>query len=113
MIKDKFRSLAIKERENISVCFLKVKLGVHGIAEIAAVRDFLGPLNVNLEPENLDQFITFLHSEVGTLPEFIAMEESLTQIEKNLAEVTVKSKMPNYVEDEVETLRDGQKPFFK
>lgn len=113
IIKEKFRSLEPKEREHISVCFLKVKLGVHGVSEMARVREFLGALNVNLEPENLDQFITYLHSESGTLPEFIAMEESLTQIEKSLAEVTAKAKMPNYEEDNVETLREAQKPFLK
>ena len=111
ILKDRFRSLDAKEREHVSICFLKVKLGVHGSAEMAVVREFLGSLNVNLEPENLDLFIGYLHSEAGTLPEFIAMEESLTQIEKSLAETTAKTKMPDYEEDSVETLREGQKPF--
>lgn len=113
IIKDKFRCLDPKEREHVSVCFLKVKLGVNGASEIATVREFLGALNVNLEPDNLDQFITYLHSEAGTLPEFIAMEESLTQIEKSLADVTAKTEMPHYEEDKVETLREAQKPFLK
>lgn len=113
VVKEKFRSLNAKEREHVSVCFLKVKLGVHGASEMATVRGFLGALNVNLEPENLDQFITYLHSEAGTLPEFIAMEESLTQIEKSLADVTAKTKMPDYEEDNIETLREAQKPFLK
>jgi hypothetical protein len=113
VLKEKFRSLNSKEREHVGICFLKVKLGVHGASEMAMVRGFLGALNINLEPDNLDQFITYLHSEEGTLPEFIAMEESLTQIEKSLADVTAKTQMPGYEEDSIETLREAQKPFLK
>lgn len=104
ILKQKFKSLSMMEREQVSVCFLKVKLGVNNPDELRIVKQFLGDIVVTMSPDNLDHVITYLHSDSLTLPEFIAMEESLTEIE-------AKSGLPSYNAEDVDTLREAIKPF--
>lgn len=64
---------------------------------------------MDLVPENLESMINYLHSEEHSLPEFIALEDSLNNIEAHIK--TNKANIPPYNPDEVETLREGVKPF--
>lgn len=102
-LKEKFKSLTSKERESLGVSLLKVKLGVHAPAELSAVRDFFGPFKIDYTPENLDHIIEYFHSTDQSLPEFFALEDSLSQ--------TTDSELSPYSEEDVETLKDKHKPF--
>jgi len=108
-LKAKFQKLKAKDRENLSVCFLKFKLGVHNTDESQTVKKFLGEFKMEINPENLDSMINYLHSQAHTLPEFIAMEDSITDIEKEITQ----SELPIYNPDEVDTLKEGVRPFKK
>jgi len=113
-LKEQFRSLEAKDRESLSVCFLKAKLGVHNQNELKAVRKFLGSFRMQMSEDNLDRMINYLHSESHTLPEFIAMEESMTDIEVDLmvdTENDIGSDLPDYNADDVDTLTETIKPF--
>ncbi|EKD51316.1 MAG: hypothetical protein ACD_62C00286G0005 [uncultured bacterium] len=108
-LKDKFRSLSPKKREAVSVCFLKTKLGVHTPGEFKQVQDFLGDCNVEMVPENLDKMINYLHSESHSLPEFIALEDSLNNIDLE-RRATQQFTLPRYNPDDVETLTEDVQP---
>lgn len=105
-LKDKFKGLKPKERENLSVCFLKVKLGVHNPDEYDLVVNFLDTFRMQINVENMDKMITYLHSESHTLPEFIAMEDSVA----GLDEEPTGPELPIYNPDEVETVKEIERP---
>jgi hypothetical protein len=110
-LKSIFRKLPAKKREALGISFLKVKLRVHATIDLNNIKEFLGDFHISFVPENLDNMINFLHSEENTLPEFIAMEDSLNHIEVNISTTTDKKGLPTYDPDNVETLKDGVKPF--
>ena len=112
-LRDKFRSLAPKERETLSVCFLKVKLGVNNEQELKNMKVFLGDFRVSLKPENLDNLINYMHSKSHSLPAFIAMEDSITEIEAMESGSLRKSSLPDYDVDQVETIREKFSPVKK
>lgn len=105
-LKEKFLSLTRKQREQVSVSFLKVKLGVNSPEELKTVTDFLDGFTMELTAENLDHMINYLHSKAHTLPEFIALEDSITEIQKAIKE----NDLPDYDPLEAETIRDEVKP---
>lgn len=107
-LKERFRALSGKDREQLSVSFLKVKLGVNSDSEIKLVKAFIGSSHIEINAEHLDHLITYLHSELSSLPEFFAMEDSL---DEEVTEKTFKPILPHYNADEVDTLKDGKKPF--
>lgn len=99
-IKQKFRSLSPFEREKISVALLKINLGVNGADEMLTVRHFLEDLEIDLKPESLDGFMGYLHSSSSNIP-------------VNMLDHTRPEDLPEYKEDEVETLKEGSRPFPK
>lgn len=107
VLKEEFLSLSRKEREQISVSFLKVKLGVNSPDELKLVKNFLGGFVMELTSENLDHMINYLHSKAHTMPEFIALEDSITEIQK----MTKTSDLPDYNALDAETIKDNIKPF--
>lgn len=109
-LKKKFQGLAGKTREDLSVCLLKLNLGVQSDPELARVKDFLEGFPLQLAPAKLDTFIDFLHSDSTQSPELIVFEGTVTKVELNDPETTGQ-KLNKYREDEVETLRDRIKPF--
>ncbi|MCP5464255.1 MAG: hypothetical protein H7A33_04430 [Deltaproteobacteria bacterium] len=121
-LKKKFREQQPKKRENLGVCFLKLKLGVHNEKEKQVVLNFLADFRMTLTEDNLDAVMNYLHSEDHSLPEFIAMEESLHDADAigrlsaySKEEVDTlknsKPKLPEYKEEDLETLRDPIAPF--
>lgn len=106
-LKSKFKALDGKQREQVGVCFLKLKLGVHSPEEFEIVAQFLGDFDLDYNAENLDSMMNYLHAKDHSLPEFIAMEESMTDIDKKIAE----KGMASYSPEEAETLKEGVKPF--
>lgn len=107
LLKDKFKALGRTQREAIGVCFLKLKLGVHSPEEFEKVMHFLDGFEFEINTANLDAIMNYLHSESHTLPEFMALEESLTDIREKLSS----NAMPSYNADEAVTLKEGVKPF--
>lgn len=112
-LREKFRSLAPKEREALSVCFLKVKLGVNSEQELKNTKSFLGDFRISLKPENLDNLINYIHSKSHSLPAFIAMEDSITEIEALESQTLRHNILPDYDVDKVETIRDRISPIKK
>lgn len=112
-LRDKFRSLAPKEREALSVCFLKVKLGVNNDQELINMKTFLGDFKISLRPENMDNLINYIHSKSHSLPAFIAMEDSVTEIDAMESQTFRTSILPEYNVDEVETIREKLSPIKK
>lgn len=106
-LKDNFQELSRKDRESIGVCFLKVKLGVHQPEEFDRVMAFLGDLEFEINSANLDSVMNFLHSTTHSLPEFLALEESLNDIGRHVTSDV----LPPYNPDDAETLKEGIKPF--
>lgn len=94
------------------MCFLKVKLEVHSDQEFKSVKDFLGDFKISFTPENLDLLINYFHSKSNTLPAFLAMEDSITEIESSESKKIDRNILPSYDVDEVETIRD-KIPHFK
>lgn len=90
-LRKKFRSLPAKSREEISVCLLKVNLGVHHDKELRKVKDFVGDVPVALVSGELEGFIEFMHSTKNDRPD-------------------VQQNMSAYKADEVETLREEVSP---
>lgn len=110
-LREKFRSLAPKEREALSVCFLKVKLGVNNDQELIKMQTFLGDFRISLKPENLDNLINYIHSKTHSLPAFIAMEDSVTEIDAvESSQSFSQNILPAYNVDEVETIREKLPP---
>jgi hypothetical protein len=110
-LKDKFRQMSAKEREIISVCFLKAKLEVNSDDEMKQVKDFLADFTINLSSENLDHIINYLHSTSDKLPEFLAMEDSLSEMDTlNEARNFEKPILPEYNKEEAETLKEEEPP---
>lgn len=93
-LKKRFRALTPKSREDLSVCLLKINLGVNHDKELQKVKDFIGDAPVHLAAGELDAFIEFMHSDSVRPPR-------LTQKAADLQP---------YREDEVETLRDEIRP---
>lgn len=106
-LKEKFKEMPAKEREKTGICFLKVKLGVHHPEEFEVVIKFLDDFDMDITPENLDAMMNYLHSTSQKLPEFIALEDSLTDIKQD----SKKTGLSDYNADEAETLKEGVKPF--
>lgn len=110
-LREKFRSLAPREREALSVCFLKVKLGVNNDQELINMKTFLGDFRISLRPENLDNLINYIHSKSHSLPAFIAMEDSVTEIDAMESSQSLRQNiLPGYNVDEVETIREKLPP---
>lgn len=113
-LKKRFRSLPRKEREGLSVCFLKVKLAVNSGEELKQVKEFLGDFRVRMNEDNLDHLINYLHAEKHSLPEFIALEESITEYEIEEFVEAGRAAAPGlkpYDAAEIDTLREPAKPF--
>lgn len=103
-LKQKFRTFSSQERQQLGVSLLKMKLGVHQPQEAQQVFDFLGQFHMRVTVDNLDLLMNYLHSEDHSLPEFLAMEDSLHFSQSDMA-------LPSYQEDEVETLKEPLPPF--
>jgi hypothetical protein len=109
-LKKKFQALPGKSREDLSVCLLKLNLGVQSDPELMRVKDFLEGFPLQLAPAKLDIFIDFLHSDTTQPPEIVVFEGTVTKVDLNNPEMTGK-KLSRYREDEVETLKDKIRPF--
>ena len=108
-LKTKFKALPPKKREHLGVCFLKVQLGVHDPQEFGTLIDFLDGFDMDIVPENLDSMISYFHADTHTLPEFIALEASISNI--TIPNFSPSHILPTYDPDNVETLKEGVKPF--
>ncbi|MBF0105551.1 MAG: hypothetical protein HQM16_09530 [Deltaproteobacteria bacterium] len=110
-LKQHFKSLSPKDREAISICFLKVKLGVHHPDDFDVVTDFLKNFDIEINPDNLDGMMNYFHSSTQSLPEFLALEDSMSDIKTGKIKVTAAGAgLADYNPDDVETLKEEQKP---
>ena len=109
-LKKKFKALTKKEREELSLSLHKINLGVENQNERKCAQNFLGNFPIALQANELDNILGYLHSEVQSKPEEYLSEDSLSEISVSVSKSLA---LPDYNQDELETLKEGTKPFAK
>lgn len=120
-LKERYRALSKKDREGLGVALLKCNLGVSTTDEIASVRQFLADFPLALTAGELDDFLTFLHAKdtslpihlpltdgAVTLPPYESADVDTLETARNAIRDTG---LPDYNDEEIDTLREPLKPF--
>ena len=107
-LKHKFDKLATKHKETLGICFLKINLGVQSADDLKQAQDFLENFPLKLKPGSLDVFMDFLHHQQSTKAHFfIKLSKKRGETE---SQITLE-KLPEYQEDQVDTLKEPKKKF--
>ena len=109
-LKDKFRTLLAKERENLSIALLKVNLGVNTPDELSAVEKFTDGLPIEFKVGKLDAFMNYLYASPATAPPDLSLS---AKDSKDKTDSQVNIGLPAYREDEVDTIKNEVHPFAK
>lgn len=110
-VKRRFRALVPKERERIGIALLKVNLGVNSLEEKLLVENFLSGLPLELRTGKLDPLLNYLHSTHVSPPEFSGwFAPGAVSSEFSESGLSGNTPLPEYREDEVETLKEPMKP---
>ncbi len=112
-LKKQFWELKRRERENLSVCFLKCNLGVATPADSQTVLTFLKGFPLILEAGRLEGWMAFLHERAEIMPKDLPLPVNFSSLADYDAEdlETLKTLSPrnglaNYSSEDVETLAD-------
>lgn len=109
-VKTRFRSLEPKERERIGIALLKVNLGVNNPDEKLVVENFLSGLPLELRTGKLDPLLNYLHSTHASPPEFSGWFAPGSVSEVSASGLSGNTPLPEYREDEVDTLKEPLRP---
>lgn len=112
-VKERFRALKPKDREQLSIALLKVNLGVHSGDEMLFVQTFLDGLPILLEAGKLDPFLNFLHATSNITPQEHSGWFSREEIAKEISLTDKDLVLPPYDADAVDTIREDVQPFGK
>jgi hypothetical protein len=116
LLKEKFRSLPLEDRESLGISLLKINLGVHSERDIGMVQGFLDGLKIQLDQGHLDGFMEYLHSPAANVPNDGSMAptnpEYTEKLKKHYSQSIKSSELDLYDGDEdgVETLKEPVDP---
>lgn len=109
-LKKSFRELDKTKRAGLSQAMHKINLGVQNEGDLNLVKKFLGTFPVELKKHKLENLMAFLHADDEAKPEEYLSQDSLTEISVS---ISTKDSLPEYNEDDVDTLKDDIQPFPK